>query len=71
MHDAATKLLGRSADAIDGTNDIFHQLIHVIGAAVSQFSLGQRPDPFVGVEFGSIGRKVLQMEARVPTQEFP
>jgi hypothetical protein len=32
-----------------GANDIFQHLIHVVRAAIGQFSLGQRPDPFVVV----------------------
>ena len=42
----------------------------MIRAAIGQFALGQRPDPFVGVELRSIGRKVLPMETRVPVQEL-
>jgi hypothetical protein len=39
-------------------------------AAVRQFSLGERPDPFIGIQFRSIGRKMLEVEAGVMIEEF-
>jgi hypothetical protein len=44
--------------------------IHVIRAAIGQFALGQRPDPFVGVKFWSIRRKMLQVETWILVQEI-
>jgi hypothetical protein len=50
--------------------DVFHQLIDILGAAIREFALGQRPNSFIGVEFRGIGGKVFDGETRVLTKEF-
>lgn len=55
---------------MDRTDDIFHQLVSVERAAVGEFAFSQRPNAFVGVELGSISRKVLDVQARVLTEEL-
>jgi len=42
-----------------------------MGPTVGQLSLGQRPDSFIGVEFGGIGGKVLDGETWMLAQELP
>src|SRR2546423_12140247 len=42
----------------------------MVRAAIGQLALGQRPNPFVGVEFRSIGREMLQLETRVLIQKL-
>jgi hypothetical protein len=55
---------------LPGTKDVFHQIIDIVGTAISEFALGQRPDAFIGIEFRGIGGKVLDGETRVLTKEF-
>ena len=45
------------------------EFVEVIGSAVGQGSLGLAPDPFVGVEFGSVAGEVFDMKTPVPAQE--
>src|ERR1700676_596979 len=51
-------------------NDIFYQLLDILGAAVGQFPLCQRPNAFIGVELRSVGRKMLNAETRVSGEEL-
>jgi hypothetical protein len=46
-------------------------MVHVERAAVGEFSFGERPNTFVGIELGSVRRKVLDVQAPVPTEELP
>lgn len=55
---------------MDRTDDVVHQAVKVKGAAVGKFSFRQRPDTFIGIELRSVSRKVLDVQARMPTQEF-
>lgn len=53
----------RVADAVDGADDVFHQFVDILGAAVGQLPLGQGPNAFVGIQLRRIGRKVLDAQA--------
>ena len=70
MHDAAAQFFWRCADAVDRADDIFHQLIDIMGAAIGQFPFGQRPDSFVGIEFRGVGGKMLDVKTWVLPQEL-
>jgi hypothetical protein len=70
FEDAATEFVGRSSNAVDRADDVFGKLFHVERAAVGQFAFGQRPNAFVGVEFGGVSRKVLDAQARVTVEEM-
>lgn len=70
MEDAAAQFLGGGSDPVDRTDDIVHQFVHVERAAVGEFSFRQRPDAFIGIELGSVSRKVLDVQAGMPTQEL-
>ena len=69
FQDAAAQFLGRVSNGVDRTDDAVHQLVHVERAAVGEVSFGQRPNSFVGVEVGSVGGKVLDVQARVSAEE--
>ena len=69
FEDATAEFSGRASKPVDGGDDGLHQLIHVERAAVGKVSFGQRPDAFVGVELGSVGREVLDLQAGVPTEQ--
>jgi len=71
LEDAAPQFFGRGSNAIDGTDDIVHQLLNVERAAVGEFSLGQRRNAFIAIELRGASRKVLDVPARVPTKELP
>ena len=70
LEDTATQFFGRASNSVDGTDDRVHQIVHVERTAVGEFPFRQRPNPFVGVEVGSVGRKVLDVQARVSAEEF-
>ena len=44
--------------------------MHVIGTAVGQFPFGQGPHTLVGIQLGRIGRKVLDLETRMPAKQL-
>jgi hypothetical protein len=46
-------------------------MVHVERRAVGEFSFGEGPNAFLGIELGSVSRKVLDVQARVPTEELP
>jgi len=69
LQDAAAQFLGRVSNGVDRTHDAVHQLIHVERAAVGEVSFGQRPNSFVGVEVGSVGGKVFDVQARLSAEE--
>ena len=68
--DATTEFGGRAADSFDGTDEVVHQLFHIVRTTVGQISLGQGPDPLVGIEFRRVGREVLDMKAGMAALEF-
>ena len=68
--DAAAQFWGRAANLIDGSDDGRHQLVHVEWAAVGEVAFRPGPNPFVGIEFGRIGGKVLDVQARVSAKEL-
>ena len=70
FQDAGAQFLGRVSNGVDRTDDAVHQLVQVERAAVGEVSFGQRPNPFVGVEVGSVGGKVFDVQARVSPQEL-
>jgi len=70
LQDAAAKFRGRLADAVDGTDQVVHQLLDVVRATVGQISLGLCPDPLVRVEFRGVGGEVFDMEAGMLALEF-
>ena len=70
MQDATPQFRWRTSDTINRTDDVFHQLIDILGAAIGEFPLGQRPNSFIGVEFRGVGGKMLDAETRVLTEEL-
>jgi hypothetical protein len=69
LKDAAAQFFGRASNGVDRADDTVHQLVDVEGAAVGEVPLGQRPNPFVRVEIGSVGGKVLDVQARVSAEK--
>ncbi len=67
--DASAQFGGRVSNGVDRADDAVHQLVRVERAAVGQISFGQRPNSFVGVKVGSVGGKVLDVQARVSAEE--
>jgi len=41
LHDAATQFGRGRSDAIDGTDDVIHQLVDIIRTAVGEFPFGE------------------------------
>ena len=70
MEDAAAQFVWRGSNPVDRTDDVVHQLVDLDRAAVGEFSLGQRPNTFIGIELWSVRGKVLDVQARVPAQEL-
>ena len=54
---------------VDRVDDVFDQLLQIIGAAIGECTFGERPDPFIGVELRCIGRKVLEMQAAMLSEK--
>ena len=67
--DAGAQFFRRVSNDVDRTDDAVHQLVQVERAAVGEVAFGQRPNSFVGVEVGSVGGKVLDVQARVSEEE--
>jgi len=70
LQDATAKFPRRFADFFDGTDEVVHQLLDVMGASVGQIPFGLRPDPLVRIELRRVRREVLDMETGMPTLEF-
>jgi hypothetical protein len=70
FEDAASDFGGGSSNLVDGADDVVHQLVGVERAAVGEVSFRQRPNAFVGIELGSVSREVLDVQARVPTEQL-
>jgi hypothetical protein len=71
LEDTATQFFGRASNAVDRTDDGIHQFVHVERTAVGEFAFSQRPNPFVRVKVGGVGRKVLDVQARMSAEELP
>jgi len=70
LEDAAAQFVGRGSNPVNGTDYGIHQLVDVERATVGQLAFGERPYPLVGVEVGSVGGKVLDMQTRVSAPEL-
>jgi hypothetical protein len=70
LEDAAPQFCGRGSNPVDGKDHIVHQFIGTERTAVGEFSFSQRPHALIGIELRSVSRKVLDVQARVPTQEL-
>ena len=70
FEDASTEFVGGSSNLVDGADDAVHQLVHVERTAVGEVSFRQGPNAFVGIEFGSVGREVLDVQARMPAEQM-
>ena len=55
---------------MDGADDVLDQLLDIVGATIGECTFRQRPNPFLGVELRSIGRKELDRQAAVLSQEL-
>ena len=47
---------------VDGVDEVLRQFLDIIGTTVSEVALGQRPYPFIGIEFRRVGREVFDMQ---------
>src|ERR1019366_1278699 len=54
---------------VDRVDDVFDQLLQIIGAAIGECTFGERPDPFIGVELRCVGRKVLEMQTAMLSEK--
>lgn len=69
MEDAAAQFLRGGSNPVDGMDDSLHQFVHVERAAVGEFSFGEGPNAFIGIELWSVSGKVLDVQAGVSTEE--
>lgn len=69
MRDAAAQFGRGVPDAVDGAEDVFHQFVGMVRAAVGEFSFGQRPDSFIGVEVRGVGGEMLDAQAGMPPKQ--
>jgi len=69
--DACPQLDLRSCDGDHGLAHFPAQLGQVVGSAVGEAGLGLRPDPFIGVEFGGVGREAFQAQPGVFPAQVP
>jgi hypothetical protein len=70
LEDAATQFLRGGSNCIDRTDDGVHQMVDVERTAVGEFSFGERPNTLIGIELRRVSRKVLDVQAPVPTEEI-
>ena len=70
MEDTTPQFRWRSSNPINGTDEVVHQVLDIIGTAVGEVALGQRPHSFIGIEFRRVGRKVFDAETGVLPQQF-
>lgn len=66
MGDAATESARRGATCLERVDQGKSKIVAIVGAAVGELGLGEGPDPFVGIEFRSVGREVFEVESRNP-----
>lgn len=64
MADTTTERVRRVGDTLERSDEVYNQLAEVVGPTVSEFALGERPNPLVGVEFRRVGGKVFIAQAR-------
>ena len=69
LKDTAAQFFVRASSLVDRGDEGLHQLVHIERAAVGEVSFGERPDAFVGVKLGSVGRKVLDLQPQVSAEE--
>ncbi|MGA8223717.1 MAG: hypothetical protein WB780_18860, partial [Candidatus Acidiferrales bacterium] len=70
LQDAASQFRWRISDTIDRPDDVFHQLVDVLGTPIGELPFGERPNSFVGIKFRGIRGEMLDSETRVSNEEF-
>jgi len=69
VFDTAPELGGGEPARFQFPDDLEGEVEAILGAGVGESLLGSLPDALVGVEFGRVGGKVLEVEARNPAAE--
>lgn len=62
MADAAAQLLLRTSDLFDGIDYLLDEFVQIQWTGVRQAPFGERPNSFIGIQFGGISGKVFQMQ---------
>src|SRR5574342_107769 len=69
--DAGAEFSGATAEILEALDQRDLKLVRVIGSAVGQAPLQQRPDALVGVELRRVAGEVLQAEPTMSSAEGP
>ena len=69
MEDASPQFRWRLSNPVDGSDEILHQLLDIVGTSVSEVALGLRPYAFIGIEFRRVRGEVFDAQARVSPQQ--
>jgi len=70
VRDATAQPRLRGAASLECVDQPEREVVAVFGAAVGQSCLGQVPDLLVGIEFGAVGREILEPEPWNPTTQL-
>lgn len=63
------KVALRRADIVEGVKEVQPQILYRVGTSVRQAAFCLRPDAFVRIQLGGVGRKMFQTKTRkAPTQ---
>src|ERR1700688_4798414 len=66
----ACNFLAGAWKAVDGRMTSALHFFNVFGTTIGEFSFGQRPDAFIGVEVRGVGGEMLDFETRVSSAKF-
>jgi hypothetical protein len=70
LDDAAAQFLSGGANPVDRADDVLDQLLYIIGATIGEDTFRERPNTFIGVQFRSIGGKVLDVQPGMLLQKL-
>ncbi len=70
MVDATPKQCLRASNPFEGAQKWHGEVFDRVGPSIRQFFFREFPHPFIGIEFRRVGRKQLEVQARVTTTHF-
>src|SRR5438094_7801577 len=70
LEDTTAELLRRCSGAFDRTDEVLHEIVEVLGAAVGQVVFGQMPDALIRIQLRRVGRETLQAQTRMLAQQL-
>jgi hypothetical protein len=70
LEDTTAESLRRRSGAFNGTDEVLHEIVQVLRAAVGQIVFGQGPNALVRIQLRGVRGETLQVQTRMLAEQF-